>query len=98
MAAPIRIPRPEGGEERDVCFYRSHNCRSAKDFRAALENPDVDLLQFNIGAFGVGMPLDVPFVVRATEPCQVCGADIAAWFVWSGARVIAPKSRLWTPS
>jgi len=98
MARVISLRRPEGSDEANVCFYRHHECKNARDMRAALQDDDADILQFNVGAFGWEMPLDTPFAVTATDECQVCGVTVAAWFQWVGPRVIAPKRALWTPS
>ena len=84
------VPRPEGGAERDVCFYIHHNCPSARAMRAALDNVHVDELQFSVGLVGWEMPLNTPFPVHASNACGVCGSQPAAWFEWAGPRI-------WTP-
>lgn len=97
MPKVIKLRRPEAGDEHGVCFYRHHECRDARTMRAALDNDDADILQFNVGAFGWEMPLNTPFAVISTDDCGVCGASVGAWFEWTGPQVFASKSKLWTP-
>ncbi len=78
----IYLPMPEGGAEREVDFYRHHNCKNAKEFKKALNNPNVDRLQFSVGLFGEGMPGNIPFIVNSTNPCDVCGNYFSLWFAW----------------
>lgn len=86
-----RVPRPEGGAEiRDVQWRIPHNCDDARLMRRALDDEEADVLVFNISSHGAGMPLDVPFAVTSTTPCNVCGKYVSAWFEWGGARI-------WTP-
>lgn len=94
---PIRVQRPEGGDELDVCFYLHHNCPQAVALKRAGMDEDLDLLQFTVGLQGQGIPLDTPFVVYASNPCEGCGKYLQHWFEWGGQRVIAPKGALWTP-
>ena len=84
------IPRPEGGNEHSVVWNRRHNCRDAAAFRSALEDPDIDLLQFSVGLVGFEMPLGIPFVVTASAPCRVCGGSPSAFFEWSGPKIWVP--------
>jgi hypothetical protein len=83
------LPRPEGGNEHGVVFYRHHGCASAKMMRSALEEPDVDMLQFSVGLVGYEMPMGVPFIVTSSNPCMVCGAQPSAWFEWQ-TKLIVP--------
>lgn len=96
MARLFKLPRPEAGEEHGVVWLVHHSCRNAAAIRAAVDDPDVDLLQFSVGVHGYGMPLEVPFQVTSTNECSVCGKYIRAWFQWTGPRVITPA--LWTPT
>lgn len=78
---------PEGGAEREVAFYRHHNCKNSRHFREAMDDPNVDRLQFSVGLFGEGMPSGVAFTVNSTNPCGVCGAYASLWFAWSAPRI-----------
>lgn len=96
----INIKRPGDGTEHGVVWYRHHGCKNAKEFRSMMENRDIDILQFPVGLIGFEMPLNVPFVVEASNACPVCGATVRAWFKWTGGMVmdLHPTSSLWTPS
>lgn len=91
---PIPLSRPEGGAERDIVFAREHKCPQGNALRRVL--PEPDLLVFPVGLVGWEMPFDVPFVVEAPEPCSACGGYIAAWFRWTGPKVLYTK-QLWEP-
>lgn len=82
-----RLPIPEGGDERNVVWYRHHNCRNAKAFRVAMDNEDIDYMQFSVGSHGEGMPMGIPFRVTSTNPCGVCGEYPSMWFEWVGRLV-----------
>lgn len=87
----FRVQRPEGGAERNVCYYRHHNCGTAKALKAAgVLDEDGDLLQFTIGLQGEGMPANIPFEVVSSNSCGGCGKAFRAMAVW-----VAP--RIWTP-
>lgn len=88
MSRVRRVPMPEGGaEERDVYMDIHHNCPNAAAFRRAMEDPDIDMLEFNISSHGFGMPANTPFVVTATVPCRVCGVLPSAWFEWAAPKL-----------
>jgi hypothetical protein len=88
----VTLPMPEAGGERELGFYKHHNCRDAKAFRAALEDEDIDLLQWSVGIVGAEMPAWTPFEVVSTDICFVCHrGPFVLQFQWS-----APK--LWVPS
>lgn len=97
MPRLIEIRRPEGGAEREVMFLVHHKCAQSKALGAVLNDENIDLLQFPVGLVGWEMPLDVPFSVTSTNPCDACGADIGAWFVWRGSRIISIGGDLWQP-
>lgn len=78
---------PEGGLEREFQVRLQHNCPNAKHFRKALKKEDADIVYFNVGSHGEGMPQGVPFRVTATFPCDVCGVTPSQWFEWK-ARLI----------
>lgn len=77
------IPRPEGGAERDVVFYRHHGCKNAKTLASAMEEPDIDMLQFAVGLAGWELPMGIPFTVTSSNPCMACGAQPTTWFEWA---------------
>lgn len=82
------LPMPEGGAEHGVVFHRHHGCQHAADFRAALDDRDVDLLQFSVGLAGSGLPSGVPFVVTSSNACPVCGSQPSAWFEWKRKLIV----------
>jgi hypothetical protein len=90
MSSVVRLPRNEGGDDRDVLWSRHHGCKSALELRRALDDPDADLLLFPVGLAGYEMPSNVPFQVMAAHACKVCGSLTAIWAEWA-----APQ--IWTP-
>jgi hypothetical protein len=92
----FRLRRPEMGEEHGVVWFRHHGCPSAQAMKSALEDDDLDLLQWPVGLVGYGMPLNTPFAVETSNSCGVCGKSLTAWFEWTGAKVVNIGG-LWTP-
>lgn len=91
MSRLFHVQRPE--DENDllgICWLVNHNCEQAKALRAAVEDENLDLLQFSVGIIGYGMPLNVPFEVISTNECGACGKSLRAWFAWSGPRIWVP--------
>lgn len=86
----IDVPRPEGGAEHGVVWTVHHKCSPARALYADM-GPDIDLVQFAVGLHGWEMPLFTPFVVEASNACDACGAQLSAWFQWTGARIILPN-------
>lgn len=91
----VKLPRNEGGDDRDILWSRHHNCKEAETMRAALGDPDADLILFPVGLAGYEMPSGVPFQVMAGHACRVCGAMLAMWVEWLAPKVFTPA--LWTP-
>jgi hypothetical protein len=90
MTRIIYLPMPEGGAEKEVVFYRHHMCKNSKEFKKAMDNPDVDRMQFSVGLFGEGMPPKVAFAVNSTNPCEVCGSYATLWFAWNAPMLFIP--------
>jgi hypothetical protein len=92
----IALKMPEGGAEHAVIYETHHRCPQANALARDVGD-DCDLLVFPVGNSGYGMPKGIPFDVIALGPCQACGADVGAWFVWAEG---SPRhyGTIWTPN
>lgn len=82
--------QPEGGAEREVFTYMRHQCPEAEFARKALDEPDADLLEFNVGLQGQLFPAGVPFEVHSTYACLACSKDVAFMGVWDAPKIYIP--------
>lgn len=83
------VKRPEGGAERYLALYTHHRCPEM--VQAEMKGTyyeDLDLLQFAYGLIGWEQPLDMPFEVVSTLPCEACVKYVRAMFVWVGPKVL----------
>lgn len=91
----IELRRPEGGAEIHAAYSTHHRCSQANALVRHLGN-DVDLLIFNVGAWGHSIPLNVVWDCTAVEECHACGRLLTAHFVWRAGHV-THGGRLWIP-
>lgn len=90
-ATHVRIGRPEDEQEAHLVYVlRRHECKDAFVMRAALEDPDLDMLLFPIGLVGWNIPIGIPFEVPSSSECGVCGKHLRIWAEWTGSKLFIP--------
>lgn len=93
MPAPQvrRLPMPQGGAEQRTYIFIHHNCTMARGLKNSTEcDPDIDLLLFPVGAYGMGIPAGQPFEVESSEPCGACQKVLRSLYEWSAPRIWVP--------
>lgn len=89
-----RLPRPEGGAEREMPAFVTHHGCAAQKLRKDVGidfDPNADELMFYPGIVGWEMPSNTPFEVVSMNHCDACGNYVAMWFEWAGTSIFIPR-------